>query len=232
MYVDGRFYKGGQFIPQSAAGGGSAGMFMDSGSNYTPDLPAPRRKARTTARTAARTEYRGEAKPGTAGGTSPEAIANSRLQMARNLIGLGKTEAARGWLLKVVEADASATTAEEARRLLADIEGRKGPSKTKSALGVQSRATPSASIPNPGPVARSALPRYFAQTTTNGSIRYRQLSGPIGVLESRDGVSPIGTASEDGSNAGGLARWRLVVHGTAAPGRFVITDREFKEDAK
>jgi FimV-like protein len=214
-------------------GGGTCGVCSSgfSPSRYTPDLPAPRLTARTTARTAARTTYRREARTGSNEGASQEAIANSRLQIARKLIDLGKKEAARGWLLKVIDANASPTTTEEARGLLANIEGRKKSPMTRSALGNQSR-TPLAVVLNPSPVARSTTARYFAQTTATGSVRPHQLAGPIGVLESRDSVKLIGTASEVGPGADGLAEWTLVIRSSAVPGRFVIVDREFREVAK
>jgi hypothetical protein len=215
-------------------GGGTCGACSSgsSPSTYTPDLPVPRLTARTTARTAARTTYREEARTGSSEGASQEAIANSRLQIAKKLIGLGNKEAARGWLVKVIDANASATTTEEARGLLASIEGRKKPPMTKSVLGNQAPTPSRASVPSLGPMARSATARYFAQTTTTGSVRPHQLSGPIGVLESRDGVRPIGTATEIGPGADGLAEWTLVIRGSAAPGRFVIADREFREVTK
>jgi FimV-like protein len=212
-------------------GGGTCGVCSSgfSPSRYTPDLPAPRLTARTTARTAARTTYRREARTGSDEGAGQEAIANSRLQIARKLIDLGKKEAARGWLLKVIDANADPTITEEARGLLASIEGRKKSPMTRSALGNPARKPSPASVPSSGPLARSTTARYFAQTGATGSIRPHQLSGPIGVLESRESVRPIGTATEIGPGADGLAEWTLVIRGSAAPGRFVIVDREFRE---
>jgi FimV-like protein len=212
-------------------GGGTCGVCSpgSSPSSYIPDLPAPRLTARTAARTAARTTYREEARTGSDQGSSQKEVATSRLQIARKLIDLGKKEAARGWLLKVIEANVDPKTTEEARGLLAGIEGQKKSPTMRSILGNQARKPSPASVPSPGLIARSTTARYFAQTTVTGSIHPHQLSGPIGVLESRDGVSLIGTATEAGAGTHGLAEWTLIIRSSAVSGHFVIVNREFQE---
>ena len=73
-----------------------------------------------------------------------------------------------------------------------------------------------------------ATPVYFTNASRPGaSVRYRELPGSIGVLESLENGMPIGMASEAGRNDAGLAMWTLRVHGVNVPGRWVIVDRRF-----
>jgi hypothetical protein len=49
----------------------------------------------------------------------------------------------------------------------------------------------------------------------------------VGVLEARDGRIPIGVATPVGIAAGGVATWRLIVHGADVPGRWIVVGGEF-----
>lgn len=69
IYVNGRFYKGGQFIPSSGAGSYGPAPSIDYD---VPAVPAPRRSARRSARTAPRTSYRSSVRS-----TDSDAIASS-----------------------------------------------------------------------------------------------------------------------------------------------------------
>jgi hypothetical protein len=231
MYVNGHFYKGGQFIPQ---GGGYFGMPMDFSASWNDamDVPAPRRKARTTARKTARTEYRTTARATEGAGIDQEGVASSRLQIAKKLIDAGKIEDARGWLEKVVEMKAGAEITDEARAMLAGLDRQSGAAEKVSSLGDQAKVTPRSARSNLGAVVQSATPRYFAQIGVDGPIRHGQLSASIGVLGSRDSTKTIGTAFQAGSCGDGQAAWGLIVRDSAVPGRFVIVDREFKEISK
>jgi hypothetical protein len=71
------------------------------------------------------------------------------------------------------------------------------------------------------------VPSYFTNISAMGPVRYGQLPGSIGVLEALDKPMPIGMASQTGRTEGGLAVWRLHVHGADVPGRWVIIDRRF-----
>ena len=68
---------------------------------------------------------------------------------------------------------------------------------------------------------------YFTNASRSGRVRCGQLPGSIGVLEAPDKPMPIGMASEIGRTEGGMAVWRLNVHGADVPGRWVIIDGRF-----
>src|SRR5690348_15005496 len=70
---------------------------------------------------------------------------------------------------------------------------------------------------------------YWAHISIDGSIKYGQLFGPVGVLEVLDNPTPIGIATCRGCEATGLAWWTLTVHGKTLPGFWVIVDRQFHE---
>jgi hypothetical protein len=70
--------------------------------------------------------------------------------------------------------------------------------------------------------------RYFAHISATGPVRYGQVPGSIGVLDSPDKPMPIGMANCTGWDADGLAVWRLTVEGADVPGRWIIVDREFR----
>ena len=69
---------------------------------------------------------------------------------------------------------------------------------------------------------------YFTNASGPGPIRYGQLPGSIGVLDSPDHPMPIGMACCTGWDRAGLAVWRLTVDGDDVPGRWIIVDREFR----
>jgi hypothetical protein len=66
------------------------------------------------------------------------------------------------------------------------------------------------------------MTRFFAHINVAGPIRYRQAPDSIGVLEAPDEPMPVGLAFEAVWTEGGLATWRLTVHGADVPGRWVI----------
>ena len=68
---------------------------------------------------------------------------------------------------------------------------------------------------------------YFTNASGPGPVRYGQLPGSIGVLETLDKPMPIGIASAIGRTEGGLAVWSLNVDGADVPGRWVIIDGRF-----
>jgi hypothetical protein len=70
--------------------------------------------------------------------------------------------------------------------------------------------------------------RYFAHISAAGLVRYGQLPGSIGVLDSPDLLMPIGLANCTGWDPAGLAVWRLRVEGDDVAGRWIIVDREFR----
>jgi hypothetical protein len=69
--------------------------------------------------------------------------------------------------------------------------------------------------------------RYFAHISGGGPVRYGQVPGSIGVLDSPDAM-PIGMANCTGWDPAGLAVWRLTVEGDEVPGRWIIVDRKFR----
>jgi hypothetical protein len=70
-------------------------------------------------------------------------------------------------------------------------------------------------------------PTYLTNISTSGPVRYGQVPGSIGVLESLDKPMPIGVASAIGWTDEGLVWWRLRVHGADIPGRWIIIDQRF-----
>jgi hypothetical protein len=145
---------------------------------------------------------------------------------------MGKDTEAKEWLDKVVAEKASPQVIKEAQSLRAEIDTPRRPQRSPSVLSNQARERAQSGTPPAIPAVGSARPRYFAQITTNGPIRQRQLKGEIGVLESPDATKSIGTAHESGSFDDGQAAWNLIVRGTAIPGRFVIANREFRPTSK
>jgi hypothetical protein len=70
---------------------------------------------------------------------------------------------------------------------------------------------------------------YFTNIgPTKGPLRYRDVPGAIGVLESPDNPMPIGMAMCRGWDRAGLAVWTLTIRGADVPGRWIIVDREFR----
>ncbi len=69
---------------------------------------------------------------------------------------------------------------------------------------------------------------YFAHISTAGPIRYGQVPGSIGVLESLDKFMPIGEANCVTWDENGLAVWTLRISKEEIPGRWVIVDRGFR----
>ena len=72
------------------------------------------------------------------------------------------------------------------------------------------------------------MSRYYAHISAAGPVRYGQVPGSIGVLDSPDRPMPIGMANCTGWDPDGLAIWLLMVDGDDVPGRWIIVDREFR----
>jgi hypothetical protein len=72
------------------------------------------------------------------------------------------------------------------------------------------------------------MTRYFAHINAAGPVRYGQVPGPIGVLDSPGHLMPIGMANCTGWDRAALAVWRLTVDDADVPGRWIIGDREFR----
>jgi hypothetical protein len=63
---------------------------------------------------------------------------------------------------------------------------------------------------------------YFAHISQTGRVKYRDVLGSIGVLESPDNFMPIGMASCKTWDEKGLAAWTLTVLGKELSGRWVL----------
>jgi hypothetical protein len=72
------------------------------------------------------------------------------------------------------------------------------------------------------------MSRYFDHISGAGPVRYGQVPGSIGVLDSPDHPMPIGMACCIGWDLAGLAVWRLTVNDADVPGRWIIVGREFR----
>ena len=73
------------------------------------------------------------------------------------------------------------------------------------------------------------MSRYFAHISHQGKIRYGDVPGSIGVLESLDKFMPIGEAHCLTWDRNGLAVWTLRIGKQEIPGRWVIIERRFME---
>ena len=69
---------------------------------------------------------------------------------------------------------------------------------------------------------------YYANISKTGPVKYRDVPGSIGVLESPDNFMQIGQASCKTWDENGLAVWTLRIGGQPIAGRRVIIDREFR----
>jgi hypothetical protein len=69
---------------------------------------------------------------------------------------------------------------------------------------------------------------YFANIKQTGPLKYRDVPGSIGILESADNAMPIGQADCVTWDESGLAVWRLNIGGQPIEGRWIIVDREFR----
>jgi hypothetical protein len=61
-----------------------------------------------------------------------------------------------------------------------------------------------------------------------GPIMCHDTPGAIGVMEGPNRKMPVGMAMRTGWDAAGRALWRLVMHGEAVPGCWLVIDREFR----
>ena len=68
---------------------------------------------------------------------------------------------------------------------------------------------------------------FFANASILGRVRSGEYPFAIGVLEAPDNSMPRGIAFEVGRTDDGLAKWKLKVHGTDVPGRFIIDNGRF-----
>ena len=78
------------------------------------------------------------------------------------------------------------------------------------------------------PLVHAEMPRYFAHISQKGPVRYGDVPGSIGILESLDKFMPIGEASCRTHDENGLAVWTLRIGKQEIPGRWVIVEREFR----
>ena len=69
---------------------------------------------------------------------------------------------------------------------------------------------------------------YFAHISQYGPVKYGQVPGSIGVLESLDQFMPIGEATCRTWDGNGLAIWTIRIGKQEIPGRWIIVDREFR----
>jgi hypothetical protein len=69
---------------------------------------------------------------------------------------------------------------------------------------------------------------YYTDHFGKGPVKYRDVIGSIGVLESPDNHMPIGIAHCRTHDENGLAVFELTVTGEKLPGRWMIVDREFR----
>jgi hypothetical protein len=69
---------------------------------------------------------------------------------------------------------------------------------------------------------------YYTDHFGKGPLKYHDVIGSIGVLESLDNHMPIGIANCCTWDENRLAVWELTVRGEKIPGRWVIVDREFR----
>ena len=69
---------------------------------------------------------------------------------------------------------------------------------------------------------------YFASIgPQRGPALYRDTPPTTGVLVSPSDAESVGTATEAGWTENGVALWRLIVEGSALPGRWAIEGRQF-----
>jgi hypothetical protein len=75
----------------------------------------------------------------------------------------------------------------------------------------------------------TATGTYFTTSgPKKGPYLWRDAWGSVvTVSESRDNRAPIGVAIPVGVAAGGVATWRLIVHGSDVPGRWIVVAGEF-----
>jgi hypothetical protein len=68
---------------------------------------------------------------------------------------------------------------------------------------------------------------YFADASTRGHVRYREMPNFVGVFESPHPLVMIGFARKVGRTADDMAVWSLRVDTVDVPGYWVIVDRRF-----
>jgi hypothetical protein len=72
-----------------------------------------------------------------------------------------------------------------------------------------------------------SMPRYFAQISHRGPVRYGSMPGSIGALDAPDHFLPIDKAHCVTHGENGIAVWKLQNGREEIPRRLVIVDREF-----
>jgi hypothetical protein len=65
----------------------------------------------------------------------------------------------------------------------------------------------------------------------HGPALYQDTPGHVSILGGPGEPESIGKALCVGQDEGGIALWRLIVGGTAVPGRWILIDREFRPTA-
>jgi hypothetical protein len=69
---------------------------------------------------------------------------------------------------------------------------------------------------------------YYSDHFGKGPVKYRDVIGSIGVLESPDNHMPIGIAFCRTWDENGLAVWELTVREEKLAGQWIIVDGEFR----
>jgi hypothetical protein len=69
---------------------------------------------------------------------------------------------------------------------------------------------------------------FYTDHFGKGTVKYRDVIGSIGVLESPDKHMSIGLANCVTQDENGLGGWTLTVREDAIPGRWIIVDGEFR----
>jgi hypothetical protein len=72
-------------------------------------------------------------------------------------------------------------------------------------------------------------PRYLAQISQKGPVKYGDVPSASGVLEVIDNLMPIGEAQCKTWDERGLAVWTIRIGQAEIPGCWVIFDREFQQ---
>jgi hypothetical protein len=73
-----------------------------------------------------------------------------------------------------------------------------------------------------------AQPTYYTNCFGKGPVKYLDVPGSIGVLESPDNHMPIGIANCRTHYENGVAIWESPMRGAKLPGKWIIIDREFR----
>jgi hypothetical protein len=70
-------------------------------------------------------------------------------------------------------------------------------------------------------------PFYTQAGPARGPVLHDDIGEPVPVFAVRNDPIPIGTAELAGCTLGGIALWRLTIHGAAQAGLWLILGRQF-----